>query len=206
MPRLQGTLRRAVHLRLSVSATGRGAVRRAHDAYATPPWCVRRLLEAVALPRGLWVEPSAGDGGMVVLMRPHADRILAMELRRACRAPLVTAGADEVWIGNALHRDWPDAAVYLLNPPYRSTDAFVRRAVAHGDHALALLRLGWLAARPRANWLTDHMPDVWLMTERPSFDGTGKRDASAYAWMHWHAGAEGRFRYLAATPPSERRP
>lgn len=63
-----------------MTATGRGAERVDLDAYPTPSWCVRRLLEAVDLPLELpaergtlthgtrgarWLEPCAGDGAII---------------------------------------------------------------------------------------------------------------------------------------------
>lgn len=48
-----------------MSATGRSDVRRLDDFYATPAWCVRRLLEGVNPPGGLWLEPCAGDGAII---------------------------------------------------------------------------------------------------------------------------------------------
>ena len=39
--------------------------RAAYDYYPTPAWCVRRLLEAVDLPGGRWLEPAVGDGAIV---------------------------------------------------------------------------------------------------------------------------------------------
>ena len=48
-----------------MSATNRGAVRNEHDFYPTPAWCVHRLLEAVPLPAGRWLEPCVGDGAKI---------------------------------------------------------------------------------------------------------------------------------------------
>jgi hypothetical protein len=54
-----------------MSATNRGAVRRADDYYATPAWCVRALLASVQLPGGRWLEPAAGDGAAAL---GHGDK------------------------------------------------------------------------------------------------------------------------------------
>lgn len=56
---------RAVRGVCAVSATGRGAERRAFDSYFTPAWCVHRLLEALPLAGGRWLEPCVGDGSIV---------------------------------------------------------------------------------------------------------------------------------------------
>jgi hypothetical protein len=46
-----------------MSSTNRGAAREPADNYPTPSWCVRRLLEAVELPPGRWLEPACGESG-----------------------------------------------------------------------------------------------------------------------------------------------
>lgn len=187
-----------------MSATNRGAVRRAMDYYPTPAWCVRRILEAVPLPRGRWVEPSAGDGSIVREIRAAADFVTALELRAECRGDLERSGADAVVIDDALAAPWPSADVVIANPPYALADAFAARAVEAAPHALFLLRLNWISARSRVEWLRTHRPDVWILPERPSFDGSGNTDATAYAWLHWHPGAAGSVSWVATTPAAER--
>lgn len=189
-----------------MSAANRGAERRALDYYPTPAWCVRRALEALALPRGVWLEPSAGDGAIVREVRASADRIVAFDLRAECRDDLARSGADEVRIGDALALAWPRVDVVIGNPPYALADEFARLAVAAGTHAALLLRLNWISARSRVAWLRAHRPDVWVLPERPSFDGSGNTDATAYAWLHWHPGATGAVNWLDTTPAAERRP
>jgi hypothetical protein len=188
-----------------VSAAGRGAERREHDYYPTPAWCVRRIVEALGLPRGTWLEPSAGDGAIVREVRAHAARVVAMEIRAECRDDLVRSGADVLHLGDALVQPWERADVVIGNPPYALADDFVRRALECAPHVVFLLRLNWLAARGRVGWLRDHTPDVWIMPERPSFDGSGGTDATSYAWLHWHPNAIGRVRFLDTTPATERR-
>jgi len=49
-----------------VSSTNRGNGKRsATDFYPTPPWCVHRLLDRLALPGGRWFEPRAGQGAII---------------------------------------------------------------------------------------------------------------------------------------------
>lgn len=188
-----------------MSAAGRGAERREYDYHPTPAWCVRRIVEALNLPRGTWLEPSAGDGAIVREVRTRADRVLAMEIRAECRSDLVRSGADEVILGDALAQPWPRTDVVIGNPPYTLAEDFARKAVVASAHVVFLLRLNWLAVRGRVAWLRDHTPDVWVMPERPSFDGSGATDATSYAWLHWHTDAAGRLRFLDTTPACERR-
>jgi hypothetical protein len=48
-----------------MSSTNRGTERRTDDAYMTPQWCVRRLLEVWRPREGLKVEPAVGTGNIV---------------------------------------------------------------------------------------------------------------------------------------------
>lgn len=48
-----------------MSSTKRGTKRVELDQYPTPKWCVHRLLEAVDLPAGRWLEPCAGAGNII---------------------------------------------------------------------------------------------------------------------------------------------
>ena len=189
-----------------MSAANRGATRRALDYYPTPSWCVRRALEAMRLPRGVWLEPSAGDGAIVREVRASADHIIALDLRDECRVDLLRSGADDVRIGDALSVGWPRVDVVIGNPPYALADEFARRAVASGVHAAFLLRLNWISARSRVAWLRSNRPDVWILPERPSFDGSGNTDATAYAWLHWHPHATGAVNWMDTTSAADRRP
>ena len=70
-----------------MSATGRGAERRASDYYPTPAWCIWRLLDALSLPcRCTWLEPAAGDGAIVRAVNavvPDLDWV-AVDIRPEC--------------------------------------------------------------------------------------------------------------------------
>lgn len=78
-----------------MSSTNRGGKRSPADFYATPAWCVRRLLERVDLPPGRWLEPAAGDGAiMLAAEEMRGERALrgwhsadcwdAFEIRKEC--------------------------------------------------------------------------------------------------------------------------
>jgi hypothetical protein len=72
-----------------MSATNRGGPRVSADNYPTPTWCVQRLLGAVPLPGGEWLEPAVREGANVqavergdgtwtrVDVRPEAEQSVA---------------------------------------------------------------------------------------------------------------------------------
>lgn len=197
-----------------MSSTGRGAERRPSDWYPTPSWCVHRLLEAVDLPGGAWLEPSAGDGAIIRAVNARRSDVdwIAIDVRPECEAPLRAVGADafiadflgpEVgWTGR---RSFFDAAI--LNPPFTHAQAFIDRCKVMATWVCALERLNFLEGEERCEWLRADPPDVYVLPNRPSFTGEGT-DSIAYAWFAWPPERNrfaGRLRVLRTTPAAERR-
>lgn len=87
----------------------------------------------------------------------------------------------------------------VMNPPYSLALPFVAAALevvrSQAGTVAALLRLGFLASRKRRDWWQSHPADVYVLSERPSFTGDGRTDATDYAWFVWREGA-GRVRVL----------
>lgn len=176
-----------------MSATNRGAIRREADYYPTPAWCTRALLRAVpgVFDRGDVVDPFAGDGAILRVVREAGATPWAVELRRECWADLVqVCGHGAVIIGDALrlHRADVEDAVRLnvvTNPPYSLAQEAVESWVGTTPAAF-LLRLGFLGGQRRAAWWQKWQPaQIHVMPRRPSFTGAGT-DATEYAWFVWH--------------------
>jgi hypothetical protein len=163
-----------------MSATNRGAVRVENDFYATPSWCVKRVLEEIDLPStGKWLEPCAGEGAIIKAVDAHYGKPLdwvAVELRQV-DLPGVLAGEDFLTLEIDL-----EFAVTIMNPPYSLAEDFIRKAISVSQKTVALLRLNWLASGKRHGFLREHTPDVYILPNRPSFTGNGT-DATEYAWM-----------------------
>jgi hypothetical protein len=176
------------------------------DYYPTPAWCVRRLLEAVDLPGGRWLEPAVGDGAIVRAVNAVRSNVVwttidvregvAVDLVADFTAPICRAAVDSI----ARPERWD---VAITNPPFSQADAFVEEALRRARVVVMLLRLNWLASVHRATFMRSNTPDVYVLPNRPSFDGVGT-DSAEYAWMIWGLGG-GRLRILATTPPHERR-
>lgn len=192
-----------------MSATGRGTIREEQDYYATPPWCVARLLERVPLPGGVWLEPCAGEGAIIRSARRSDVYWLAWDVRDEVRETL-EACAREVQIVDATVGLTPRAvSVVISNPPYNEAETIVSALLARFPDAVHvhLLRVNWLGGDDRASFLDGHMPDVYVLPNRPSFTGRGT-DATEYAWMVWPTGnryrARGTVERLATTPVAQR--
>jgi hypothetical protein len=190
----------------------RRATRDPDDYYPTPAWCVHRLLESVKLPTGIWIEPSAGIGSIIVAVNQvRADvKWHAVEHGSMAAGSLATV-ADRVFVGtNYLGWDPPvdKYDVCLMNPPYKSALAHVQKALTMSRVVAALLRLNWLASDDRAAWMRENTPDVFVLPDRPSFRGGGG-DQTEYAWMVWWNDRSPKpdpfLMILNSTPLSERR-
>lgn len=195
-----------------MSATGRGERGGGgHDYFATPAYCVDWLLRAVDLPGGNWLEPSAGDGAIIraVNARRTDVRWSAVELRAEMRPALFEAtggpdGRQMLWYGDFLA--WaPEVArvrthaVCIGNVPYNQAAAHVGMALQVAPVVAMLLRLNFLGSAKRLNFWRHHPADVYVLSERPSFDGEGT-DATEYAWFVWgQCGTHGKVQVLG--PP-----
>lgn len=169
-----------------MSAAGRGAERRARDAYFTPVPLARaivaRLAEVLPAPSSV-LEPSAGAGAFMdaaATSWPTA-RVAGVDIE-----PRRTSIAR----GNFLSTECAPAecALVLGNPPYIEAEAFVRRAldvVAPGGHVAFLLRAGFLHGKKRGAWVQKHLRLYIPLAERPSFTDDGRTDASEYSVFVW---------------------
>jgi hypothetical protein len=184
-----------------MTATGRRAgVRRPEDHYVTPDWCVKRLLEtyqpkASSLGR-TWLDPCAADGELIVAACDAMEalgaagapnRFMACDKREACREPLEKlVGRDNVviddFLGLAEVSREQMADVILTNPPFSLAQQFVNSGLKLAEVAIFLLRMNFLATKGRRMFMADHRPGIFVMPDRPSFNGYGT-DAADYAWF-----------------------
>jgi hypothetical protein len=149
------------------------------DDYETPAWCVRAVWPHVRPITGTVLEPCAGRGAIVEALRdgvnghsfwtPHS--VHARELDDVRCARIGTA--------NKICCDWLSyaetlrPALVITNPPYKLALEFATKAIAlqqpHGGAVCMLLRLNFLGSQKRGAWLRDHIPDVYVLSRRPSF-------------------------------------
>jgi hypothetical protein len=132
----------------------------------------------------------------------------AVECRDECIPILDRILTCQVAVRGSFQQVPPDDryACAISNPPFRSALAFVQHALKFAPIVIMLLRLNWLASRTRNAWLRTHVPNIYVLPDRPSFVG-GTTDATDYAWMLWHReeNVAGLVELLATTPAEERR-
>lgn len=189
-----------------MSATNRGSSREEHDFYETPEWCVRRFLEKrnKSLDSALMLEPCAGDGAIIKAFNGfynipddysrniwHANDINPIHMDELA----VFAG---ISCEDALDLTYISSSI-LTNPPYKLAFPLAQHFVPQCEEVAFLLRLNWLASKSRNEWLKENPPDVYVLPDRPSFDGVGT-DATDYGWFVWNGESEGRIVMLDVTP------
>jgi hypothetical protein len=195
-----------------MSSTNRGAERRQDDAYYTPGWAVRRLLDVWTPLHGRLVEPACGDGAIICAIGIALDWI-GYDIRVVPPSAAIHMQCD--FLTEA--PDNPSVVAVITNPPYCLAEEFIRksRELYQNAELVFLLRLAFLASEKRLQlWRDIGTPDVYVLPNRPSFTGGGT-DSADYAWFHWpkawtdkSCGPQcfGNIRVLASTPASERRP
>jgi hypothetical protein len=182
------------------------------DFFATPPWCIDRLLDAIgdALPTdGTWLEPACGDGAIVDAVNDwyaRRDREIAgwvfgdiAPRGRYERLPPLDYLSERYAAPDERY------AIGITNPPFARAMDFVQRMTAECEVTIVLVRLNWLASAERAPWLREHAPSVFVLPNRPCFTGDGRTDATEYAWAAWGLESAPVLRILETTPVEERR-
>lgn len=203
-----------------MSSTKRGGQRSEADFYATPAWCVRRLLEAVRLKSGgVWMDPCAGDGAIVIAAEEeersgnYADNWALFEIRKECERALIQANPSGAspHIEDFLceYRSWMQVDVTLTNPPFSLAMEFVKACIPISFHVVFLLRLGFLGSEDRSSFIRETRPDIYVLPNRPAFvknrHGQLATDSIEYAWFHWHDGSRSKYEILNSTSLEERK-
>jgi hypothetical protein len=156
-----------------VSAKNRGTKPIANDAYPTPPWAVRRLLEAVereSLMYNWWLEPASGSGAIITEINSMAFR------PRKWTAVDVVLGDHPNYVCDFL--SWEPSAYYdvaITNPPFSLAFEFAKKMTSIARHSFLLTRLNILEAGKksgRLTWLSQNTPDVYVLPDRPCFSHT----------------------------------
>lgn len=174
-----------------MSSTNRGE--HSTENWETPHWAVRRVLEEVSLPGGLWVEPCAGNGRIIQAveeMRPRRCKWHAVEKREECAPQLRNLGIPLVmycpheflkeWNARALAKkygvDYSNGQHYLdvaiTNPPFSIAVDVTYKCMAIADHVLILQRSNWTGGgsnNGKNDFFRMMPPDIFPVPDRIKF-------------------------------------
>lgn len=182
-----------------MSSTNRSENKDSKEWWETPHWAVRRLLEELYLPTGLWLEPCAGNGRIIQAVnedRPGAIEWCAVEVRKECKATLSKLDYTNVFcpqdffewntrtVAEKLGRDVTNKKYFdvaILNPPFSMALEFVSRLLVLADHVVMLQRVNWVGSgtnNGKNDFLRKSMPDTYNVPNRIKFmiDGVYPRD------------------------------
>lgn len=146
-----------------MSSTNRGGARLNNDAYYTPAWCVHRLLEAVTLPGGVWVEPCVGKGSIInaINMLRHDISWFTNDIVPTTTYAQTTQDARKYKINIS-------ANVIITNPPFSVAQEILENCLKSSALTVFLQRLNWCAG-PRAELFRRIEPSVYVLPNRPGF-------------------------------------
>lgn len=160
-----------------------------HDDYPTPPWPIDRFLEAFTdqsssttgrlLLHDLgrigtrWLEPCAGAGVIIDRVNEVADVSWeAWELQKHYEEQLMLR-TDAVRIGDCLKlaRQYSPGSfdVAITNPSYRIAMPVLLEMRRVSTWVVLLLRRTFVGSAKRHPYLSKHMPDEYILPDRPSF-------------------------------------
>lgn len=187
---------------------------------------------------GRWLEPCAGNGELINGVtswfdsRPaRAHNVwTAVEIEQRAEDPSRLAkavgrgslGAESPSVVHADFLHWkggidlgsqgphvPPYMLCIMNPPFHLAVEMLIAASRWSREIVLLQRLNWLGTVPRNGLLRRNMPDVYVVPDRVSFDGTGSTDSVEQAWFHWPDVREvrraGRIQVLDTTDQRERK-
>lgn len=200
---------------------GQKVTRRKDDFYATPSWCVERLLEqeeiySLLKNASCILEPCAGNGAIIKAVNskiPNSFWYVA-ELRAEEKDnleealighPAVLSCPSNYLGGNKEDpEDWVNPSVIITNPPFTLWEEFLDSCLFECNHVIFLLRLGVLGSQDRFNLWQTRKPDLYIMEDRPSFTDDGNTDSDYYAWFFFHPSEAGRYKVIPGRPGNKR--
>lgn len=172
-----------------MSATNRGIKRIESDFYATPKECIQNFIDNYGQINGNVLEPSAGNGNIVEVIKKNGENIItALELREE-EFNTLSLISDKVIIGDFLKFQTNEQFDYIIgNPPYSLAQEFVEKCfeiATNNTKIIMLLRTNFLESKKRYEfWQKYPVNGLYVLSKRPSFTGKGT-DATSYSWFVW---------------------
>ncbi len=178
-----------------MSSTNRGDT--STELWETPFWCVRRLLEAVYLPAGAWLEPMAGTGRLIHAVNRDLPGIhwTSCEIRSECKPRLMSIENMDIaqcpvdfikdfsphkYRGKKPADVDPLISMYdvgIANPAFSLTFATLSKMLVCCENVAILQRANWLGSgvnNGKHEFLKSFHPDVYYLPDRVKFLLDGK--------------------------------
>ena len=176
---------------------------RGDDLYQTPPEAIRALLAVEDIPQMVW-EPACGPGAIARELRDAGRVVLATDLvdyespdQDYANVDFLIPGlAESVWAEWSERRSKNESLrsgpVIVTNPPFKTVEPFVARALDLASVVIMLLRLAFLESGRRRSLLDDApLARVWVfrkrlpMMHRAGWEGRKANSGMPFAWFVW---------------------
>lgn len=175
--------------------------RETNDFYPTPYGLAIRMCEKFIDRKKVQsvIDPGYGNGVFGLAVRDHTgwgnDEIIIDGVDIIDRELINGDAYSNTYVEDYLQFENPGESFGLYdiaigNPPFKLAEEFVLKSyslINKKGKVVFLLKLAFLESRKRANGLFKGLPPsvVYVLAGRPSFDGTGRSNDSAYAVFVW---------------------
>lgn len=162
-----------------VSATNRGGERSPLDFYETPQEATHAFMHLgpFEMYQDAILDAGCGTGAIASCVKQYCEQqqyVIGCDIEfrpeffdRCPYVPFFQGDFLKMDRGNfGDHR----IGAVIMNPPYLLAQEFIEHALTLTDGPVAaLLRLNFLGGGERSKWLSVHVPDVYVLADRPSF-------------------------------------
>ena len=138
------------------------ASQRGDDLYQTPAECIRALMDVEPLPQRVW-EPACGPGAICVELERAGHTVIDSDIRQHRKG--------QIAVCDFLTVEKPPMEGFeaiITNPPFKTAEQFVHKALYFCPTVYMLLRLGFIEGlRWEERGLSAHLRHVWVFSPRP---------------------------------------
>jgi hypothetical protein len=180
---------------VALASSGPQTNRRELDFYPTPPDVTHALMLFLPLPASRIYEPACGDGAMSRVIEAYGHTVISSDLRHTSYG---TGGVDY------LASPAPVCDAIITNPPFASSEAFIRKALTECPIVAMLLKSQFWHAQKRYALFADNPPAYILpLTWRPDFlnGERGGAPTMECLWTVWIRGTASA-KYIPLVRPS----
>jgi hypothetical protein len=161
--------------------------RRKFDAYYTPEFATKHLLEYIDIKNKKILEPCAGEKNISKVLYKETNNIINNDIVYENNWNYDATKEELFKTANETQKlDW-----IITNPPFNCAIDILKHSLTNSDNVAFLLRLSFLEPTyDRQELLSIYPPNKILVLPRISFTGDGKTDSVTCAWLIWDKSSE----------------
>lgn len=171
------------------------------ESYYTPRWLARGILDAVELPGGNWLEPTAGAGHLIQHTARQDVQWTAVDPLAAHKRSILRiapqAKVHQTRLERWVNRNKQTFQVTFANFPFLRLFPMTKLVLPISEHMLVLMRLQCLTSI-RHDIFRVRKPDVYIVPDTVEFLSGMARDK--FMWVHFHANEASKYTVLPQVP------